>query len=160
MQLDFAQVITQIFAFLIVFFVLRKFGWTPLLTAMDERSESIRSQFEDIELQRADVLRMKDEYTQKLAQIDAEGRVQIQEAIKEGRKISQEIQNSAKAEAALILKKTTEEVAREIKEAKNSLKNDMVKIAIKAAEKILEETIDPKKHEQLINDFVEHVEFK
>lgn len=160
MQLDFAQVITQIFAFLVVFFVLRKYGWTPLLTAMDERSESIRSQFEDIDKQRADVSRMKDEYAQKLAQIESEARVHIQEAIKEGRTISQEIQNTAKAEATLILKKTMEEAAREIKEAKNNLKNDMVKIAIKAAEKILEETIDAKKHERLISDFVEHVEFK
>lgn len=160
MYLDFAQVITQIFAFLIVFYVLRKFGWTPLLTAMDERTESIRAQLEEIERQRADVVAMKDEYTQKLARIDAEGRVRIQEVIKEGRRIAQEIQDAAKTEAALILKKSKEEAVREIQAAKNTLKNDMVKIAVKAAEKILEESIDAKKHEKLISDFVEHVEFK
>lgn len=160
MYLDFAQVITQIFAFLIVFYVLRKFGWTPLLTAMDERTESIRTQLEEIERQRADVVAMKDEYTQKLARIDAEGRVRIQEVIKEGRRIAQEIQDAAKTEAALILKKSKEEAVREIQAAKNTLKNDMVKIAVKAAEKILEESIDAKKHEKLISDFVEHVEFK
>ncbi|MCE5294848.1 MAG: F0F1 ATP synthase subunit B [Chlamydiales bacterium] len=160
MHLDFAQVITQIFAFLIVFYVLKRFGWTPLLAAMNERTENIRSQFADIQQQRDDVTRQKEEYALKLAQIDAEGRVQIQKVIKEGRKISQEIQDAAKTEALLIIKKSKEEAAREILVAKNNLKNDMVQIAIKAAEKILEETIDKQKHQQLISDFVEHVEFK
>ena len=127
---------------------------------MNERTENIRSQFADIEQQRQDVARQQQEYSQKLAQIDAEGRVQIQKVIKEGRKISQEIQDAAKAEALLIIKKSRDEAAREILVAKNNLKNDMVEIAIKAAEKILEETIDKQKHEQLISDFVEHVEFK
>ena len=159
MHLDFAQVLTQVFAFLIVFYFLRRFGWVPLISAMNERKESIRAQFEEIEQQKAKVLGLEQEYTRKLAQIDAEGRLQNQEVIKEGRRISQEIQDAAKAEAKLILKKSQAEVEREIVEARNKLKNDVVKIAMKAAEKILEQTIDAKKHEQLISDFVEHVEF-
>ncbi len=160
MHLDFAQVITQIFAFIIVFYLMRKFGWGPLLAAMNERKESIRSQYDDIEQQKTAVSQMQNEYSQKLAHIDAEGRVQIQEIIKEGRKISQEIQDAAKAEALQTLAKGRQEVKRELDDAKNTLKNEMVKIAIKASEKILEETIDSKKHEQLISDFVENVEFK
>lgn len=159
MHLDFAQVVTQIFAFLIVFYVMRKYGWAPLLAVLDERKESIRAQYEEIERQKADLVAMQHDYKQKLATIDAEGRAKIQEIVKEGRKIAQDIQDAAKHEAKLILQKTKDEADREVREAKNRLKNEMVLVAVKAAEKILEESIDAKKHEALLTDFVKNVEF-
>lgn len=159
MHLDFGQVVTQIFAFLIVFYVMRKYGWAPLLAVLNERKESIRAQFDDIEKQKADLLAMQQEYKQKLATIDAEGRATIQEIVKEGRRISQDIQDAAKQQAKMILQKTNEEVNREIREAKNRLKNEVVQVAVKVAEKILEESIDAKKHESLMTDFVKNAEF-
>lgn len=159
MHLDFAQVITQIFAFLIVFYVMKKYGWAPLLDVLNERKESIREQFEEIERQKANVVAMQQEYKQKLATIDAEGRAKIQEIVKEGRRISQEIQDTAKREATRILHKTKEDAEREVREAKSKLKNEMVTIGVKVAEKILEEKIDLKKNEALLSEFVKNVEF-
>jgi F-type H+-transporting ATPase subunit b len=160
MDIDFAQVITQIFAFLIVFFVMRKFGWKPILDVLNERKTSIRCELEEIEKQKADVARMHGEYKQKLAQIDAEGRMQIREIVKEGRRLSQDIQDAAKLEAKQIVQKAKDQVEREIKEAKSRIKNEMVTIAIKATEKILEQSIDTKKHEAMIAQFVENAELK
>jgi F-type H+-transporting ATPase subunit b len=158
MNLDFAQVISQVLAFLILYWVLKRYGWTPLLNSMEERKRHIQSQFNEIQAQKEAVQKLKDEYDRKLAGADAEGRIKIQEAIEEGRKFAHEIQEAGKAVAKATLKKAKEEAEREIIEAKNVLKNDIVKISYAMAGKILDKEIDEKNDKQLMKDFAEHME--
>ncbi len=160
MYLDFAQVVTQIFAFLILFWVLKKFGWAPLLKAMEERKEHIRSQFDKIKEQRHEVEKLRDSYNSKLADIENERRLKIQETINEASKMANEIRETAQAGARTIIKKANEEIKADIAEAKNRLKNDMVKISFVLANKILGEEIDETKHKKLIEHFVETVELE
>lgn len=160
MYLDFAQVLTQIFAFLIVFWVLRKYGWGPLLNAMEERKQHIKSQFDAIQEQKEEIAQLKEEYQRKLADIDSKARVQIQEAVNQGRKIAQEIQEESKTQAKLLIQKAKDETDRHLAEAKNTVKNEIVNVAFAVAEKILEEKLDDKKQKKFISDFVDHMELK
>lgn len=160
MHLDFAQVLTQIFAFLIVFWFLRKYGWNPLLNAMEERKQTIKSQFDAIQEQKEEVQQLKDNYQLKLSDIESKARLQIQEAIAEGRKIAQEIQAEAKKQAKSIIQKAEEETERHIAEVKNHLKDEIVMLAFAATKKILEEEMSDARQKKMISEFVEHMEFK
>jgi F-type H+-transporting ATPase subunit b len=147
-------------AFLLMVWILKKFGWKPLLDLLRERREKIQAEFDSIDEQKKQVGALADEYQEKLKGIDAEARQKIQEAVLEGHKIAVGIQQKTQANANEIIQKAKEEVNREIANARTQLKNDMVGIAVAAAEKILQEKIDASKHTKLISEFVEEAELK
>ena len=160
MDLDLRQILTQIVAFLIMMWVLKRYGWKPLLGILDERRERIEAEFNLIASEEAHVNLLKEEYEGKLASIDAEARMRIQAAINEGRKIAREIQEEAQESARAIVNKAKQDIATEIDNARNQLKNDMVDVVVAATEKILQQKLDKTTHAKLIADFVDQVEFK
>ena len=160
MNLEIGQVLTQIVAFLLVVWVLKKFAWKPLLAVMEERKNKIKSEFDSLEEQKKKAQTLLEEYQEKLRNIEAEARARIQEAVAEGRKISQEIQTEARRQAQEILVKTKSEIEREVAQAKIQLKNDLVNMTIAATQKIIQAELNQERHKKLIADFVEQADFR
>lgn len=160
MEIQLNQVIVQIIAFLIMLWVLKKFGWKPLLEMLQERQRKIQSEFDLIEVHKKDVKKLADDYQEKLKKIDGEARQRIQEALQEGRKIALEIQLEAQGNAREFLSKARDEVDKEIVKAKNQLKNDLVNMTLAMTEKMLHEKLDDPKQRQLVTEFIEEAELK
>lgn len=160
MELDIQQILTQIVAFLIMVWILKKFAWKPLLNLMDERKKLIQSEFDSIKEQKEEVDQMKHAYQAKLDAADAEGRAKIQAAVVKGREAAQQIEKEARQRASAILNRSQEEVEQEISLAKNQLKNDMVNMSLLATEKLIQESLDPKKHQKLIEEALEQADFR
>jgi len=160
MDLVVSQIIIQIIAFLVMFWILKRYGWKPILNLLDERRKRIESEFNTIAVQKEEVKNMAEDYNLKLKEIEVVARHRIQEAVMEGRKIAREIQEEAQANAKAILFKAKEDVNKEIAKARNQLKNDLVNMAIATAEKILLEKFDESTHDKLITEFVKASEIK
>lgn len=157
LKLEFSQIIIQIISFLIMLWIMKKYGWKPLLDTLEQRKNKIADEFDLIAKKKQDVEGLKSEYQKKLADLDFEGRKKIQEAIQEGRKMSAEIQMKAQEDAKETMQKAKAEIESEINKAKNRLKNEMVGQIIHTTEKILQEKMDGPAQEKLINNFVEEV---
>jgi F-type H+-transporting ATPase subunit b len=157
-NLEISQILSQVIAFLITVWVLKRFAWKPLLGIMEERQKKIKSEFDLIDDQKEGIRRLEGEYNEKLANIDTKARIKIQEAVQEGHRIAQEIQDDAHNQARQILNKAQAEAEREIEKAKVQLKNDLVNIAIGATQKIIHEKLDPEKDKKLITGFIDSVE--
>lgn len=160
MSVDFNQVIIQIIAFLIMLWVLKKFGWKPILNMLNERRQKIQSEFDSIAKQKEDIQKIADDYQEKLKNIDAESRDKIQEGIMQGRMIAMQIQEEAQAYAREITAKARAEMEKEIDKAKIQLNNEVVNISMAVAKKIIQETLDVSKHKKLIAEFIEEAELK
>lgn len=160
MNLDISQILIQIIAFLVMLWVLKKFGWKPLLSLLDERRQKIQSEFESIDAQKEDIKKLVDEYRGKLNEIDVEARHKIQEAVVQGQKIAAEIQEQAQTNAKVLISKARAEVDKQLIKVKGELKNEMVNMTIAVAEKILREKLDDSKDKKLITEFVEEAKFK
>lgn len=160
MDIDTKQVISQIFAFLIMLWILKRFAWKPLLKVMEDRREHIKSEFEAIDQQKLDIQKLQHEYQTTLRGIDAEARVRLQEGVNEGRKIAQEIQQSARLQSQEIIKKAQEEIKEEVAKARIQLKNDVVDLGMQAANVIIKGSMDPNKQKDLVNEFLKEAEFK
>src|SRR4051794_40652995 len=113
MDLDTKQIISQIIAFLIMLWILKRFAWKPLLQIMEERRQHIKAEFEAIDQQKLDIKKLQAEYAATLKGIDAEARARLQEGVNEGRKIAQEIQQSARLQSQEIIKKAHDEINEE-----------------------------------------------
>ena len=160
LNLDVSQIIIQIIAFLIMLWVMKKYGWQPLLDTLKARREAIQAEFDSIAAQKEEVKQLTIHYEEKLKEIDADARKKIQEAVAEGHKISLEIQEDAQAHAKEILQKAKSELEGEIANAKNQLKNDMVNLVVNITEKILQEKLDSAAQKKLIANFVEEAQLK
>jgi len=160
MDLDTKQIISQIIAFLIMLWILKRFAWKPLLQIMDERRLHIKAEFENIEHQKLDIKKLKAEYENTLKGIDAEARVRLQESVNEGRKIADEIQQSARVQSQEIIKKAQDEIKEEVSKAKIQLKDQVVDLAMQATGKIIKKSMDANQQKELVSEFIKEAEFK
>jgi F-type H+-transporting ATPase subunit b len=153
MNIQIGQVFTQILAFLVMYWVMKRYAWKPILKLLEERRSKIQSEFDAIEQQKGKIDDLVHEYKAKLKQIDVEAHKKLQAAIEEGRAAQSKIQSEAHAQAKEILMKAEADVKREMELAKDILKKDVVKIAMQATEKILESQLTPENKEKIFNDF-------
>lgn len=160
LDLNVSQIIIQIIGFLVMLWILKKFGWKPLLDLLEARREKIKSEFDGIDAKKAEVDQLVAKYEQKLKEIESDSRKKIQEAVEEGHKISAEIQKDAQNQAKETLNKVKSEVNDEIVKAKNQLKNEMVDMVMDVSNKILRENLDPEGQKKLISNFIEKAQLK
>ena len=148
----------MLISFLIVLFILRKYAWKPILSALKDRENSIR-----------DALLSADEAKKEMESLKADNEKIIIEArkerdnlIKEAKDIKEEIISKAKKEAGIEASKLTESAKQQIESEKKSAIEDIKKqiaiLSVEIAEKIIKQKLaDNKEQEQLINDFIKDI---
>ncbi len=155
MNLEIQQILTQAIGFLVLLFILKKIAWKPLLSLLDERREKITSEFQTIERTKSELSRLEQDYKARLAEIDAQARQKIQEAISEGQRIAVDVQEKAREEAKNILNKAKENIELEVAKARVELRNQVASLAIKAAEKVIREELSEERHKRLVTEFID-----
>jgi len=152
------EIVAQVVSFLLLLTLLRIFAWKKLLKMLDDRRERIASEFRRIEEAQSAVEKLKVDYDKRLAGIEAEARAKIQEAVAEGKKVSQEIREGARQEARTILDKAQENIEIEVSKAKQELKQKVVELTLGTTEKLLKEKITDEKDKKMASDFLDELE--
>ena len=153
--IDIPLLLTQMAAFVIVWWILYKFAWQSILGAIDERRDRIESQLkhaEDIEKQ-AEV--RQGEYEAKLREIDAEARERLNKAIDEGRKLADGIQKKAHEEARAIVEQGRRNVELELAKAQTILEERAVELVISTSERLIKQKLDDEGQRSLVRDFID-----
>ncbi len=157
LQLDLQQILSQAISFILLVWVLRRFAWRPLLGALDARRQRIEEGFRQVAQGRAELERLQQAVTQRLAKIDDEARAKIQQAILEGKRIAGEIQEQARTQSQGIIAKSKDAIELELAKAKVTLRNDMAQMTIEAVSKLLRQKVDQKTDEQLITQILDEL---
>jgi len=158
LQLDWQQVLSQALSFVVLLWLLRRFAWRPLLTLLDERRRHIETELARVAQSRDELARLQLDYTSRLAKIDDEARVKIQQAILEGKRIALEVQEQARAQASTILAKSKETIELELAKAKVTLRDQVAEMTIEATERVLHRKLDAKADRQLVDEVLDEVE--
>ncbi|MCX8011338.1 MAG: F0F1 ATP synthase subunit B [Ignavibacteria bacterium] len=143
------------FAILLIF--LKKIAWKPILSALQQREDSIRSAMEKAEKERKEAEKILAENKKNLAEATEQAQRIIQEGRDFSNKLRAEVIEKANEEARKILEQAKNEIERKKDEALNELRDTVADLAIKATEKILEETVDEKKHRQIVDKFIDRL---
>lgn len=160
LQIEMGQLVTQIISFLVMYWILKKYAWVPLLGILAERQRKINADVEAIEKQQKQVDLLVKEYDRKIKEIDAYSWTKTQEAVEQGKKLAGEIQKDAQVHAKELLTQVQEDLQKEVAKAKQQLKVDLVNMGIMAAEKILKSELDKNKQKQLVEGLFDHLEVK
>lgn len=130
-------VVWTLLAFLIVFFILKKFAWKPILQSLKERETGIASSIAAAEQMKIEMAQLKGENEAVLAQARDE-RARI---IKEAKDTSDKMINDAKEKARSEFERIVAEAQDAIQQQKNAaltdVKNQMGKLVIEVSEKVL-----------------------
>jgi len=142
-------------AFLILFWLLKKFFWGNILKNLDARRESIELAYQEVEEQQKKAVALREELESKLARIEEERRKVLEEAAREARKLSEEIRAQAEAERDRILARAQQDIEREREKLRVELNNYVGELAISIAEKLLLEKLDREEHIRLVKRLTE-----
>jgi len=147
----------QIVNTLILFFVLKRILFKPVTEFMDKRTQGIENAIQEAEDKKQESDRLKDEYEQKIQDIQLERNKIIEEATQKARIKTDEILEIANEEAKQIIEKAKNEIDREKQKMMNELKDEISTLALLAASKVIEKDLDSNTHEQMIQQFIDKV---
>ena len=148
----------QVVGFLLLFIIMRRVAWRPLLNLLDQRRERIAGEFQRIGQMKAELEQVQQDYRRRLAAIEDEARTKIQQAILEGKRVASEIQEQARAQSSAALTKSKEAVEMELAKAKVTLRNDVAQMTVDAVERILRRKLDAKADRELVDQILGELE--
>jgi F-type H+-transporting ATPase subunit b len=150
--------VSSLLGFLILWGVLSKFAFKPVLRIIDERRESIEAAFQEVDDARAEVARLKAEYEGNMARISAEAQAKLQEAVEQGQALAAQLKAEAEQQREKLLARTTEDIQREKDKALAELRNQAIDLSFAMASKVLQGGLDRSMHDKLVADFVKDMQ--
>jgi F-type H+-transporting ATPase subunit b len=144
----------QILGFALLWILLRRYLFGPVMGLVQSRQREIKSTYEAAENEQAKAEEFRADYEKRLAGIEVEARARIQEAVKKAEEAKNEIIADARHRSEDILKRGQEELVREREKTLAQIREEVVSIALDAAGKLIGETLDEPKHRRLIGDFI------
>ena len=155
---SFGLIFWTLLAFIIVFFILKKFAWKPILKALNDREKGIADSLETADRVRAEMSQLKSENEELLAQAREERAAMLKEARDIKDKIINDAKEQAKTEASKIMLETQQAIEQQKMAAMTDVKNQVGKMVIEVAEKILRKELGTKEAQEAhIKDLVEEV---
>ncbi|MES2592998.1 MAG: F0F1 ATP synthase subunit B [Bacteroidota bacterium] len=145
-------------SFLIIFFLLAKFAWKPILGMIKEREDSIEAALASAEQAKVEMKLLKSENEKILAEARGERDSMLKEAREIKDKIIAEAKTSAVSEGERLLKSARENIQNEKMAAITDLKNQVAVLSIEIAEKILKtELSSDDKQKSLVKNLLQDV---
>jgi len=147
--------ITQIISFGILFFILSKLLYKPLVSLMDQRAEKIREGLEASDMAREQAARSEEAIQQQLVEARVEGQKLVAEARETADKFREEEMVKVRDDIELERVRAEANIQRERDAAIEDLRREFAGLAISAAEKVVRSSLDEEGHKELIESVLE-----
>lgn len=158
LQGDFGNFVWTVVVLLVVFWVLSKYAWGPLLGALQGREDFIRSSLEQAKGERDQARVLLGEYEGKLASAREEIEAMIDEARRDAASLREREEAAAKADARQIIDRARREIEIATDTAVAELYERATGLATLAAGKVLERELTGADHQRLIAESIRAVE--
>ncbi len=147
--------------FLIVLFILGKWGWPVIIKGLKKREKDIKDSLLAAENAKKEMEKLKASNEELLAQAQKERDDILKQAKLSGNQMIDEAKEKAKQEAEKIILQARQDIVLEKENAIKDLKNQLAQISLDIAQKVLEQEVkNPQTSEELINKQIEKISFK
>jgi F-type H+-transporting ATPase subunit b len=144
-------------SFAILFVLLKKYAFPPILEALEERESKIRNDITSAEQLRAEGQRIKAELEAELKKAHEKANTIVQLAHDEAKKNQDKLLQETQAK----IKQMQQEAEHEIQSSRNKLFNEIrnyaAELTIASAEKFLRKKLDDQASQALINESIDEV---
>jgi F-type H+-transporting ATPase subunit b len=151
------ELIVGLVAFAILFFFTWKWVLPRVRKVLEERQEAIQGEMERAEAERVEAQKLQEQYREQLAGAREEANRIIEEARATAEQLRRDIQAKAEEESQTIVARAQDEIRAERDRAFQELRGQVGSISVELAERIVEESIDERSHQRLIDEFISQV---
>ncbi|MBR1626756.1 MAG: F0F1 ATP synthase subunit B [Bacteroidales bacterium] len=147
--------------FLIVLFILGKWGWPVVIKGLKKRETDIKNSLLAAENAKKEMEKLKAGNEELLAQAREERDNILKEAKLSGNQLIEEAKLKAKDEADKIILQARENINYEKEKVLKDLKDQMAQMSLDIAQKVLEQEVkNPQVEEELIKEQIEKMSFR
>jgi len=155
-----ATLVAQLLIFLVMLGVLYRFAWGPLLRILNERRARIQQGVEATERAKQELEAAERERQAKLEEARREAQAMLDRIAKQGEDLRKELETKAREQAESLIAKARTEIQQEREKAVQDLRSQVADLAVMAAGRIIGESLDAKKHRELIDRAIEGAEIR
>ena len=148
-------------SFTILYLILRKFAWGPILGAVKEREESIKAALDAADNAKKEMENLKADNEKILNEAKTERETMLKEAREMKSKLISDAEDEAKIKAKKMVEAAKTAIQNEKNSAMNELKNTVVDLSVGIAEKLIsEELADKDKQLKMIEEILDGSKLK
>ena len=151
------EIVWGAISFVLLFGLLGKFAYPAIKSAMQDRTDKIRTSIDDAERAKTEAEGVLVEYQRQLADARAESARIIDEARAQAEQVRRDLVTRAEAEAAELRQRNAEQVAAERDRVMGELQTQVGVLAIELAEKVVEHNLDQETNMRLIENYISTV---
>ena len=149
--------IGQMIAFAIFVWFCMKYVWPPITQALNERQQRIQDGLEEADRARAELHKANEQAEETLRESREEAARILDNTRARANQMIEEARTDARAEGERMIASARSEIDSEIQQAKGELRAQVATLAIQGAERILESSIDEKKHREMVDRLAEEL---
>ena len=152
--------IWTIVTFLVLFALLAKFAWRPLLQALESRQQAIRKALDDAQQAKQELERLEQESAQIMRKARAEAETIITQSRADAERLREEMRQKARAEADGIVRNAERQIQLETARALQQIRHEAVDLSVMIASKIIQRNLTKEDNEQLIEEALKQVDMR
>lgn len=156
-HIDYKLLSAQMVNFAIVIAVLYKFAYKPLLAKMDERSETIEKGLKDAQKAGEKLEAAAKERERHIQEAKKEARQIIDEAQKQSDRNKEDAVGQARVDAQRVVDQAKKQIQAEKEKMVVEIKKEIGTLVVAVAKKVIDEKLDGKKDEELIEKAIADV---
>jgi F-type H+-transporting ATPase subunit b len=146
------SVLWTIITFLVVAFLIGRFGWKPILSGLKAREQSIRRDLETAKAEREKSTALLAEYQSTIAGAKKDAAEIVQKAQESAALIVEEARVAGKEESQKLIERARSEIERESDSARTELRKYVADLTARATSRLIGKTVSLQEHEKLIMD--------
>ena len=142
----------------ITLFILKRYVFGPLGTAIEKRRSDIAASIEEAERSREEATQLLDDYKVRLAEARKEADRLREQGRKEGERLQAEIVHDAQGQRERVLGDAELQIQAQARAAASGMRDDVVQLALLAAEKVSRRSLSDDEHRKLIEQAIDEAD--
>lgn len=138
----------------LLLFLLKRFAWGPITSALREREQTIEAAILRAEAALAEARQMQEDNERARREAEAEAQRILREAREAAEAARAQALEKERRQVAQLREQFRDEMLREKEQIKGELRAEVADMAIRAAEKILRENLDAERQRRLVDEFI------
>ena len=150
--------IWTILTFVVLLALLAKFGWRPLLAALESRQEAIKKSLDDAERAKEELARLQQESTKIIDKARVDADAILTKTRSDAERLRDDLKTKAKEEADTILRNAEQQIQLQTRQALQQIRHEVADIAVLIASRVLEKNLANEDNDPLIAETLKQIE--
>ena len=156
---DVGLMIWTVLAFLVAFFVLRKYAFPAISNALEKRQRLIEDSIDTAERTRSEAEELLAEYRERLKEARAQAEEIVARARKAGEQHERESLEKAKGSREELMEQTRRDIEAETRRAIQEIRREVADLTVAATEKVTRKTLSEDDQRRLVEEALGELDF-